>query len=67
MPTALHEPDPQTRPLNHRLWLWQKHNEEEHGATESDYKRNVKGWHRRHHPDCDFTPPPLGQRAESPR
>ncbi|KKL46700.1 hypothetical protein LCGC14_2342930 [marine sediment metagenome] len=36
------------------LQLWRQHADTEHSASKSTYRRNVVGWHRRSHPDCEW-------------
>ena len=36
------------------LQLWRQHADTVHSASTSTYRRNVVGWHRKSHPDCEW-------------
>lgn len=56
--------DEQRRAFPTNAWLHdlREHAEQAHGATAADYRRNVRTWHHRNHPDC--TDEPRYPRAE---
>ncbi len=55
--TRLPRPDSEYWPGAAALWDMRKHCEEDHGATDDDYRLDVYGWHRHRHPDCPAREP----------
>ncbi len=47
------------------LRAWRQHCDNVHDA-DGAYRLNVKDWHRRHYPECDFTTLPVYRGAVQP-